>query len=95
MTWEELGCGSIGKHFSDLVDPRVEHTKQHQLLDIIPIAICGVVCGVDSWVDLELSAIPNMTGSSSFSACQAAFHPMTSLAGFLLAWTPRNSPIAS
>jgi len=54
MTWEELGGGSIGEHFGDLDDPRVERTRRHQLLDIIAIAICGVICGADSWVDLEL-----------------------------------------
>ena len=54
MTWEEVGCGSIEEHFGDLDDPRVERTKGHQLLDIIGIAICGVICGADSWVDLEL-----------------------------------------
>jgi predicted transposase YbfD/YdcC len=54
MKREELGCGSIGEHFGDLDDPRVDRTKRHQLLDIIAIAICGVICGADSWVDLEL-----------------------------------------
>jgi predicted transposase YbfD/YdcC len=51
---EESAYGSIGEHFSDLADPRMDRTKHHQLLDIIAIAICGVICGADSWVDLEL-----------------------------------------
>ena len=51
---EESAYGSIGEHFNDLEDPRMERTKHHQLLDIIAIAICGVICGADSWVDLEL-----------------------------------------
>ena len=54
MTWEEVGCGSIEEHFGDLDDPRVERTKGHQLLDTKGIAICGVICGAGSWVDLEL-----------------------------------------
>jgi predicted transposase YbfD/YdcC len=54
MGLEESAYGSIGEHFSDLEDPRMERTKRHQLLDIIAIAICGVICGADSWVDLEL-----------------------------------------
>lgn len=46
--------GTIGKHFGDLQDPRIERTKRHELLDIVVIAICGVICGADSWVDIEL-----------------------------------------
>jgi hypothetical protein len=44
---------SIGEHFSELEDPRVDPTKRHQLLDIVIIAICGVICGADTWVDIE------------------------------------------
>jgi hypothetical protein len=54
MGLEESAYGGIGEHFSDLEDPRIERTKHHQLLDIIAIAIGGVICGADSWVDLEL-----------------------------------------
>ena len=44
---------SIGEHFADIVDPRVNRTKRHLLLDIIVIAICGVICGADGWVAVE------------------------------------------
>ncbi len=50
----EPGIGSIAKHFSKVKDPRIDRTKQHGLLDILIIAICGVICGADSWVDIEL-----------------------------------------
>lgn len=51
---EEPRIGSIAKHFGTVKDPRKERTKRHKLLDIILIAICGVICGADSWVDIEL-----------------------------------------
>jgi predicted transposase YbfD/YdcC len=51
---EESAYGSIGEHFNQLEDPRMDRTKHHRLLDIIAIAICGVICGADNWVDLEL-----------------------------------------
>ena len=35
-------------------DPRIDRCKRHQLLDIIAIAICAVICGADSWVYIEL-----------------------------------------
>lgn len=44
---------SITEHFESLPDPRVERTKQHLLQDILTIAICGVICGADSWVEME------------------------------------------
>lgn len=43
---------SITHHFSDLTDPRIDRTKRHKLLDIIVIAICGIICGADDWVSL-------------------------------------------
>lgn len=39
--------------FEAIEDPRVERTKQHQLIDISVIAILGVLCGADGWVDIE------------------------------------------
>ena len=47
-------CGFIVDHFEALDDPRIEHCKRHQLLDIIAIAICAVICGAESWVHVEL-----------------------------------------
>ena len=45
---------SITEHFGALDDPRIERSKRHQLLDIIIIALCGSICGADSWVHIEL-----------------------------------------
>ena len=45
---------SISEHFASLEDPRIERTKLHQLLDIIVIAICAIICGADDWVEVEL-----------------------------------------
>ena len=44
---------SIEQHFADLQDPRVERTRRHKLLDIIVLAICGVICGADDWVSIQ------------------------------------------
>jgi len=43
---------SIWEHFSILPDPRVERTKLHKLEDILTIAICAVICGGETWVDI-------------------------------------------
>ena len=44
---------SLREHFAALPDPRIDRTTRHQLLDILTIAICAVLCGADSWVDVE------------------------------------------
>lgn len=44
---------SIQTHFAGLTDPRSEHTKQHVLLDIIVMAFSAILCGADSWVEVE------------------------------------------
>ncbi len=43
---------AIQTHFADLEDPRIDRTKQHELLDIITIAICAVIGGAEGWEDI-------------------------------------------
>ena len=43
---------SIMDHFERLDDPRIERAKRHQLLDIIVITLCAVICGADNWVEI-------------------------------------------
>ena len=44
---------SLLKHFESIDDPRREYLIEHQLLDIIAITICAVICGAESWVEIE------------------------------------------
>lgn len=44
---------SITSHFASLPEPRIERSKRHALLDILTIALCAVICGADSWVEVE------------------------------------------
>lgn len=43
----------IQHFFADLPDPRIDRTRRHQLLDIITIAVCAVIAGADTFVDIE------------------------------------------
>lgn len=45
---------SIREHFSSIEDPRIERKKLHDLLNIIVIAICGVISGAENWVDIAM-----------------------------------------
>lgn len=40
-------------YFSIIPDPRLDRQKRHELLDIVAITICAVLCGAYTWVDVE------------------------------------------
>jgi predicted transposase YbfD/YdcC len=44
---------SLWEPFGSLTDPRRDHLKEHRLVDIITIALCGVICGADGWSAIE------------------------------------------
>lgn len=48
--------GSIKKHFAKLRDPRVVGRSRHLLIDVIVMAICGVIGNCDDWPDIALFA---------------------------------------
>jgi len=50
---EDSAGPTIQTYFAEITDPRVERTKLHLLVDILVIAICAVLCGADTWVEME------------------------------------------
>jgi predicted transposase YbfD/YdcC len=47
MTTKWVNVETIGSFFESLSDPRHTRNRKHQLIDIIVIAVCGMVCGCD------------------------------------------------
>jgi predicted transposase YbfD/YdcC len=43
---------AIVTHFAPLTDPRIERPRLHDLMDIIVIAICAVICAAEGWEDI-------------------------------------------
>jgi predicted transposase YbfD/YdcC len=43
------GC-AFAEHFAALPDPRIDRCKRHQLLDVVTVAVCAVICGANTWV---------------------------------------------
>ena len=41
------------EHFECLSDPRVDRTKDHDLIDVLVIALCTLLCGGESFNDME------------------------------------------
>ena len=50
---EENDLRDLESVFAQVEDPRMERTKLHRLRDIIILAICGVICGAEGWVEIE------------------------------------------
>jgi predicted transposase YbfD/YdcC len=40
-------------YFTELTDPRVDRCKEHLMEDIVFITIAAVICGVETWNDIE------------------------------------------
>lgn len=44
---------SLEAYFGDMRDPRMVNKCDHRLFDILMIAICAVLCGAESWEEIE------------------------------------------
>lgn len=59
---------SIQQHFGGIRDPRIDRCKRHQLLDLLVIAICAVICGADDWVEVEAFGNAKLAWFTTFLA---------------------------
>ena len=44
---------SLIEYFKDLPDPRLDRCKAHELIDILVIAICSLLCGAQGFYDMQ------------------------------------------
>jgi predicted transposase YbfD/YdcC len=51
------GSACFQRHFQDLQDPRVERTRKHPLINIVFMAVCGVLSGSNSIAGIHEFAI--------------------------------------
>lgn len=95
---EEDPLLSLRRHFEGLQDPRAARARRHELLDIVVLALCGVICGADTWVDIadfgqakqewfqQFLHLPNgIPSHDTFGRVFARLDP-EQLQGCLLAW---------
>ena len=47
------GSACFQDHFRDLEDPRVERTRKHPLINVLFIAVCGVLSGANSFASIH------------------------------------------
>ena len=57
--------GGFLRFFDELPDPRAAN-HVHRLSDLFAIAICAVICGADSWVDVAMFAQSKRAWLSTF-----------------------------
>lgn len=98
---------SIAEHFENVVDPRIERSKEHLLIDILTIAILAVICGADGWVAIAsygeakadwlktFLALPNgIPSHDTFSRVFARLEPEQLQSAFL-SWVRSVSRVTS
>src|SRR5260370_16870725 len=56
----------IAHHFRDLPDPRLSRLCEHDLLDILTITICAVLCGQHPSTHIDFSAQPHHSCLKTF-----------------------------
>ena len=59
---------TLDKHFATLPDPRDPDLIQHQLLDIVLLAICAVSGGADDWTEIEAFGLAKLDWFQTFLA---------------------------
>lgn len=40
-------------HFGTIPEPRIKRCRQHELIDILFLSICAILCGADGWEEIE------------------------------------------
>ena len=43
----------LAEHFKSVSDPRVNRTKDHDLIDILIISVCMLLCAGETFNDME------------------------------------------
>ena len=89
---------SIMTHFSVLVDPRIDHTREHKLVDILVIALSAVICGAEHFTEMETFGKAKETWFRTFlekppsvGGCQAGYRRMTLSGECCRCWIQRSS----
>jgi predicted transposase YbfD/YdcC len=60
------GSASFAQHFEDLQDPRVERTRRHPLINVVFMAVCGVLSGANSIAGIHELAIDRRSWFSRY-----------------------------
>ena len=74
---------TLETHFSSIHDPRSQDRIEHNLNDILIITICAVICGADTWGEIESFGNSKQQRFSGFLELKMVFPPLTHLSDYL------------
>lgn len=88
MAAKRVAVESIGSYFESLPDPRDTRNRRHQFLDIVVIAVCGVVCGCDGPTAIRRWAVARAEWLQSFLALPNGIPSRDCIRNLLMALQP-------
>jgi len=75
-------------HLAEVPDPRINRNKDHDLVDILVIAVCTLLCAGETFNDMEDFGKAKHEWFKTFLNCATGFLRMTPSTAFL----PRSNP---
>ena len=88
MATKRVTVESIGSYFESLTDPRHTRNRKHLFIDIVVIAVCGLVCGCDGPTAIRRWAINRADWLSGFLTLPKGIPSRDCIRNLLLALQP-------
>jgi predicted transposase YbfD/YdcC len=88
MATKRVTVESIGSYFESLADPRHTRNRKHLFIDIVVIAVCGLVCGCDGPTAIRRWAINRADWLKGFLALPNGIPSRDCIRNLLLALQP-------
>jgi len=67
----------VTDYFKEVEDPRCDHGKPHELLDVLILSLSGFLYGAESWIDVADYARTKQEWFETFLDLPAGFLRMT------------------
>jgi len=68
--------------FGQLDDPRIDRKKLHPMPEILLLTLCAVICGAESWDDIEMFGKSKLAFLCQYLPYEYGYPAMTRCGGF-------------
>jgi len=93
MATQWVNVEAIGSYFESLSDPRHTRNRKHLLIDIVVIAVCGMVCGCDGPTAIHRWASNRCEWLEQFLALPNGIPSRDCIRRLLMALRPEAFPV--